>query len=59
MPPASLAQFYAGRAYKKETRKMITVKVTDSGIQEALTRISRRMADPSPVMLAISEALKD
>lgn len=38
---------------------MITVKVTDSGIQEALTRISRRMADPSPVMLAISEALKD
>jgi hypothetical protein len=38
---------------------MITVKVTDSGIKEAMTRISRRMADPSPVMLAISEALKD
>lgn len=36
---------------------MITVKVTDNGVKEALSRISRRMADPSPVMLAISEAL--
>jgi phage virion morphogenesis protein len=37
---------------------MITVKVTDNAVKKAMARLSRRMADPSPVMLAISEALK-
>jgi len=37
---------------------MITVKITDGGVKQALSRISQRMSDPSPVMLAIAEALQ-
>lgn len=38
---------------------MITVKITDNGVKEAMASLSRRMADPSPAMRAISEALRD
>lgn len=36
---------------------MITVKITDNGVKEAMASLSRRMADPSPIMQAIAEAL--